>query len=69
MKSHSKRARDDFNEKSSTLSFATLVDIVLVNRWLILGTMAIFIGFGGLYAFLSRPVYQSKILIQVERVE
>jgi tyrosine-protein kinase Etk/Wzc len=66
MKSHSKRARDDFNEKSSTLNFATLVDIILVNRWLVLGTMAIFIVCGGLYAFLARPVYQSKILIQVE---
>jgi tyrosine-protein kinase Etk/Wzc len=66
MKNHSKRTRKQNTEKASTFDFASIVDIILVNRWLLLCTVALFICCGGLYAVVAKPVYQTRILVQVE---
>lgn len=41
-------------------------DIIVDNRWLIAAIAVVAIAIGGAYAFLSRPVYEANLLIQVE---
>jgi len=43
-----------------------LLDVLLDARWLIIGITALVLLMGGAYAFLSRPVYETNALIQVE---
>ena len=43
-----------------------LLDVLLDARWLIAGMTVLALLLGGAYAFLSRPVYQANLLIQVE---
>ena len=43
-----------------------LLDVLLDARWLIAGITALVLLLGGVYAFLSRPVYEATSLIQVE---
>ncbi len=43
-----------------------LIDVLLDARWLIAGTTSMVLLLGGAYAFLSRPVYEANLLIQVE---
>ncbi|WP_416050618.1 polysaccharide biosynthesis tyrosine autokinase [Cupriavidus basilensis] len=42
------------------------LDILLASRWLILSIAAVVLGLGVAYAFISRPIYQADILVQVE---
>jgi tyrosine-protein kinase Etk/Wzc len=48
------------------INLLNLVDIVLDNRWLIAVVTAVAIVMGGLYAYLSTPIYEANTLIQVE---
>ena len=56
---HARADADDIN-------LLNLVDIVLDNRWLIAAATAVALVIGGLYAFLSTPIYEANTLIQVE---
>ncbi|MFM0208830.1 polysaccharide biosynthesis tyrosine autokinase [Paraburkholderia sediminicola] len=66
MKNERKRERQENSEKSSAFDFASIFDILFVSRWLVLCTLALFVAGGAAYAFLARPVYQARILVQVE---
>ena len=66
MKNERKRERNEQGEETSTFDFASFFDILFVNRWLVLCTAAFCIAAGGFYALIATPVYQSRILIQVE---
>jgi tyrosine-protein kinase Etk/Wzc len=57
-------AEEQNNEK--TLDIASYLDFIFEHRWLILGIACAVSFLGAAYAFLSKPVYQSNILIQVE---
>lgn len=48
------------------IDLAEYWDILVDNRWLIAAITALAMLIGGAYAFLSAPVYQSNLLIQVE---
>lgn len=48
------------------IDLAEYWDILVDNRWLIAAITALAIFLGAAYAFLSAPVYQSNLLIQVE---
>ena len=48
------------------INLLNLVDIVLDNRWLIAVVTAVAIVIGGLYAYLSTPIFEANTLIQVE---
>lgn len=48
------------------INLLDLFDVVLDNRWLIAVVTAVAIAIGGLYAFLSTPIYEADTLIQVE---
>ncbi len=54
------RDKDDFD-------FLGLLDVVLEARWLIISVAVATAIIGGVYAFLSQPVYQADSLIQVEQ--
>lgn len=41
-------------------------DIIVDNRWLIAAVTAMAVTLGGAYAFLTSPIYESNLLIQVE---
>lgn len=43
-----------------------LLDALLDARWLIAGITVLALVLGGAYAFLSRPVCEANLLIQVE---
>jgi tyrosine-protein kinase Etk/Wzc len=66
MKNEIKRGRHHSNEKVAPLDFASFFDILFVNRWLVLCTIALFILGGVFYALTAKPVYQARILVQVE---
>ncbi|RQR29934.1 tyrosine protein kinase [Burkholderia sp. Bp9142] len=42
------------------------VDLLLTNRWLVVGIAAVVFALGTAYAWLARPIYESNLLIQVE---
>ena len=48
------------------IDLLSLLDVLLDARWLIVGVTALVLMLGGAYAFLSRPVYEANMLIQVE---
>ena len=54
------RENDDFD-------FLGLLDVIIEARWLIILVALITAALGGIYAFLSQPVYQADSLIQVEQ--
>src|SRR5689334_10685831 len=41
-------------------------DILIDNRWLVAAVTALAIALGSGYAFLSPPIYEANLLIQVE---
>lgn len=49
------------------IDFLGLLDVVLEARWLIISITVATALLGGVYAFLSQPVYQADSLIQVEQ--
>jgi tyrosine-protein kinase Etk/Wzc len=53
-------------EDESEVSLLEYWDIIVDNRWLIAAVTAGALLFGGAYAFLSKPVYEANLLIQVE---
>jgi tyrosine-protein kinase Etk/Wzc len=53
-------------DSDEELDFVTILDVLIESRWLIGLVTAFFIVAGGLYAFLSNPVYEADLLIQVE---
>ncbi len=48
------------------LDLATYLDILFVNRWLIIGIALAITLLGTAYAFIAKPIYEANILIQVE---
>jgi tyrosine-protein kinase Etk/Wzc len=53
-------------DEDDEINLLELFDVVLDNRWLIAAVTVCAIGLGGIYAFLSTPVYEANTLIQVE---
>jgi tyrosine-protein kinase Etk/Wzc len=53
-------------EPSDDIDLANILDVLVEHRWLIASIVTIALICSGLYAFLSPPVYQSDILVQVE---
>lgn len=56
----------DIESDADGLDPATYVDFVLDNRWLIIGSSIIAVLLGLAYLLISRPIYETNILIQVE---
>ena len=54
------------NTQDDKIDLLGLLDVLLDARWLIAGITALVLVLGGTYAFLSRPVYEANLLIQVE---
>lgn len=48
------------------VDFGRYADILLANKWLILGITAVIFAIGALYALLDRPIYEGNLVIQVE---
>lgn len=53
-------------DSEEELDFVTILDVLIESRWLIGMVVAFFVVAGTLYAFLSNPVYEADLLIQVE---
>jgi len=53
-------------EDDDEINLVEYWDIIIDNRWLVAAITALALVIGGGYAFLSRPVYESNLLIQVE---
>jgi tyrosine-protein kinase Etk/Wzc len=53
-------------DSDEELDFVTILDVLIESRWLIGIVAAFFLVTGVLYAFLSNPVYEADLLIQVE---
>ncbi len=53
-------------EDEDEINLVEYWDILVDNRWLIAAITALAIVVGGAYAFLTRPVYQANLLVQVE---
>jgi tyrosine-protein kinase Etk/Wzc len=53
-------------DSEEELDFVTILDVLIESRWLIGIVVAFFVVAGTLYAFLSNPVYEADLLIQVE---
>ncbi|WP_409333774.1 Wzz/FepE/Etk N-terminal domain-containing protein [Burkholderia sp. Bp8963] len=53
-------------ERPDEISLAAALDTLVSHRWLIALVTAACVGAGTLYAFLSHPLYQADILVQVE---
>ncbi|WP_309683209.1 polysaccharide biosynthesis tyrosine autokinase [Polaromonas sp.] len=49
------------------INLLELFDVVLDSRWLIAVVTVVVIAIGGLYAFMSTPIYEANTLIQVEQ--
>ncbi|HUH59187.1 MAG TPA: polysaccharide biosynthesis tyrosine autokinase [Candidimonas sp.] len=54
-------------QRDDDINFLGIIDTLLNSRWLIAGTLMIFLLAGGAYALLRPPVYQADVLIQVEQ--
>ena len=53
-------------QDNDEINLLDLFDVVLENRWLIIGVTLASLVIGGAYALLSTPIYQANMLIQVE---
>ncbi|MFM0053122.1 polysaccharide biosynthesis tyrosine autokinase [Caballeronia grimmiae] len=54
------------NGRGLRFDLVTVVDSMYLHRWLIVTTFAALFGTGFLYAVIAPPVYQAKIVIQLE---
>lgn len=54
-------------QRDDDINFLGVIDTLLNSRWLIAGTLMLFLLLGGAYALLRPPVYQADVLIQVEQ--
>ncbi|QBY55510.1 polysaccharide biosynthesis tyrosine autokinase [Cupriavidus oxalaticus] len=52
--------------KDDEINLVRYLDVVVAHRWLIFCVVVVVLALGAAYAFVSRPVYQADILIQVE---
>ncbi|MDB5766325.1 MAG: exopolysaccharide transport family protein [Collimonas fungivorans] len=57
-------SEEAFGEEA--ISFATLLDVIFDNRWLIVCIALAATLLGSTYAFLTEPVYSADLLVQVE---
>lgn len=48
------------------INLAQYFDILLDNKWLIVGITTLAVALGAAYAMLAKPIYESDLLIQVE---
>jgi len=53
-------------EDDDEINLVEYWDIIVDNRWLIAAVMALAVAIGGGYAFLTKPIYEGNLLIQVE---
>lgn len=53
-------------EDDDEINFVEYWDILVDNRWIVAAITALALVIGGAYAFLTRPVYEANLLIQVE---
>ena len=56
-------------ENNDEIDLFGLLDVVLDAKWLIISTTAAALILGSAYSLISRPVYQSQALLQVEDAE
>ncbi|RZV00827.1 MULTISPECIES: tyrosine-protein kinase Wzc [Serratia] len=54
-------------DKSDGIDLTRIVGEAIDNRWLIIGTTAIFLTLGILYSLFATPIYKADALIQVEQ--
>jgi tyrosine-protein kinase Etk/Wzc len=54
------------SDDGEEINLLRLLDVVIDGRWLIAGVTALALAIGGVYAYLSTPVYEANTLIQVE---
>ncbi|BEO60506.1 tyrosine-protein kinase Wzc [Serratia sp. YC16] len=55
------------NDKSDGVDLTRIVGEAIDNRWLIIGTTAIFLTLGILYSIFATPIYKADALVQVEQ--
>ncbi|MGJ7575230.1 polysaccharide biosynthesis tyrosine autokinase [Variovorax sp. RB2P76] len=55
--------RDDDDD---SINLSEYLDILIDRKWLVAGVTCVAVALGVAYAFLSTPVYQSNLLVQVE---
>ncbi|MHB1124334.1 MAG: GNVR domain-containing protein, partial [Ramlibacter sp.] len=53
-------------EDDDEINLAEYWDILVDNRWIVAAVTALAIAIGAGYAFLTRPVYEANLLVQVE---
>jgi tyrosine-protein kinase Etk/Wzc len=54
------------DDDADAINLASFLDLLLDNRWLIAGVVSLTTMLGAAYAFISTPIYQANILVQVE---
>ncbi|HAT2849725.1 TPA: tyrosine-protein kinase, partial [Serratia marcescens] len=55
------------NDRSDGVDLTRIVGEAIDNRWLIIGTTAIFLTLGILYSIFATPIYKADALVQVEQ--
>ncbi|SAL53614.1 exopolysaccharide transport family protein [Caballeronia sordidicola] len=55
------------NQRQNNIDLVQYLDVISAHRWLVLAIAGTVLALGTAYSFLSPPVYQSDILIQVEQ--
>ena len=53
-------------EESEGINLVEYLDILIDNRWLIAGVVAVALFLGAAYALFGKPVYESNLAVQVE---
>jgi tyrosine-protein kinase Etk/Wzc len=53
-------------QDDDTIDLASILDLVIDNRWLIAAVALVITLLGASYAFIATPIYQADLLIQVE---
>src|SRR5579863_2399195 len=51
----------------SGFDFVSVIDSIYLHRWLILGVFVLVFATGFLYALVASPVYQAKVILQLEQ--
>lgn len=52
--------------QEDVIDLASYIDVVIANRWLIVRIAAAIFLIGAVFAFLTKPLYEGNILVQVE---
>ncbi|WP_447907949.1 tyrosine-protein kinase Wzc [Serratia fonticola] len=61
------RIKSTNTEKSDEIDLARILGEIIDNRWLIIGTTAIFLTLGILYSLFATPIYRADAMVLVEQ--